>query len=83
VNGCAADYSCCLNLFNNEYKIDYVECPIIIFHGSEDDIIPIDHSKKLLMCSEDCRLVELIGGGHNNLSTLFEEEMIEEINTLL
>jgi pimeloyl-ACP methyl ester carboxylesterase len=83
VNESVADYSCCLNPFNNESKISSVECPIIIFHGSEDDIIDFDHSKKLLELSNNCRLIELKGGNHNNLSRLFEEEMIEEINTLL
>lgn len=44
-----------------------VTAPVTIFHGTEDDLIPISQAKKLLpYLKKGDELVSIKGGGHNN-----------------
>ncbi len=48
--------------------IDNVGCPIYIFHGTNDEVIPYAASEQLLpLIRSQHRLVTIEGGGHNNL----------------
>jgi len=61
--------------------LKYVECPIKIIHGTDDNLIPFKTSVTLSQIKPDItRLYSVIGAGHNNLYT-FEEyhRMLEEI----
>jgi uncharacterized protein len=45
-----------------------VTCPIYIIHGTKDWLIPISHSKALqALNKKHATLIEIEGGGHNNL----------------
>ena len=62
----------------NDLWIGDVACPVYIFHGTKDNIIPFDHSvrlEKLIRTSR--RLIRIEGGGHNNLSDFgtFDREL--------
>ncbi len=49
--------------------IGEVACPVYLFHGTKDDIIPFDHSARLeALIRSPHRLIRIEGGGHNNLS---------------
>jgi pimeloyl-ACP methyl ester carboxylesterase len=53
--------------------IQDVKCPIYILHGTKDWLIPITHSKKLVQLNpEKTTLIEIEGGGHNNLPAFDE-----------
>jgi len=41
-----------LNRFNNFKKIQNVTCPVLIIHGIRDQLIPVDHAKKLYKTCE-------------------------------
>ena len=45
--------------------------PIVIFHGSEDELVPFESGVRLYRAVEDkgARIVAIKGGGHNNLDT--------------
>lgn len=73
-----ATSSACLNPFRNESKIDRIMCPIIIFHGTNDNVIDYKHSVQLQKKSM-CNLITLHGGGHNNLQTDFQENILTNI----
>jgi pimeloyl-ACP methyl ester carboxylesterase len=64
------------------YKwLKYVDCPIKILHGTNDQLIPFNTAVSLSKVSpENTRLYSVIGAGHNNLHT-FEEyhRMLAEI----
>ncbi len=46
-----------------------VSCPIYIFHGTEDDIVPYSSSERLFkLIKAEKKLVTVPGGGHNDLS---------------
>ena len=55
-----------------------VACPVYLFHGTRDEIIPFDTSERLsrLIRSEH-RLIAVPGGGHNNIGEfpLYHDEL--------
>jgi hypothetical protein len=58
--------------------ISDVSCPVYLFHGTKDDIVPYSSSERLLtLIKAEKKLVTIPGGGHNNLSdfTLYHEQM--------
>ena len=58
--------------FNSIGKIENVVCPILIIHGTEDNVIPIDMGRKILeLARAEKRMVEIEGAGHNDLSTTY------------
>jgi pimeloyl-ACP methyl ester carboxylesterase len=55
-----------------------VPCPVYLFHGTEDDIVPYNASERLIKITRtESRLITIPGGGHNNLSDfpLYHEEL--------
>ncbi len=58
-----------------------VPCPVYLFHGTEDDIVPFNSSERLLkLIKTQSRLITIPGGGHNNLSdSPFYHEELERI----
>ena len=65
----------------NEFIID-VECPITIFHGTDDGIVPYSSAEKLydVAPKDRSQFITIDGGGHNDLVE-FEEyrSNIEEV----
>ncbi len=70
--------------FKNHESLNEAKCPIFIFHGTEDNVVPLESGKKLFetLDSEMARFIVIAGGGHNNLSA-FEEYQHEIRNVLL
>ena len=60
--------------FPTSEKLVKVECPVTIFHGTEDGVIPYDNSEKLQKTLPDAqsKLVTITGGSHNNLINFAE-----------
>lgn len=55
-----------------------VPCPIYLFHGTDDDIVPYNSSERLVRLTRtQSRIITIPGGGHNNLDTftLYHEEL--------
>jgi len=61
-----------LNRFNNFKKIQNVTCPVLIIHGIRDQLIPVDHAKKLYKTCQNhhikSKLVIHSDMTHNELS---------------
>jgi hypothetical protein len=58
--------------------ISDVSCPVYLFHGTKDDIVPYSSSERLLpLIKTEKKLVTIPGGGHNNLSDfpLYHEQL--------
>ena len=46
-----------------------VSCPIHIFHGTEDKVVPFQSGRKLTQLGiKNLKFTTIVGGGHNNLS---------------
>lgn len=42
-------------------------CPLLVLHGSEDDLCPITSARQIAEAARAGRFVEIEGGGHNDL----------------
>ncbi len=50
--------------------IGTVRCPISMFHGTEDEVIPYPSSERLrALSTAPTQLIPVVGGGHANLAT--------------
>ena len=58
-----------------------VNCPITIFHGTEDELIPFSHAEKLKKEKPSLTLVTIKGGRHNDLSG--NSEFIQSLQKIL
>ena len=63
--------------------IQQVECPITIFHGTDDSVVPFESGKQLFNeCNnEDKVFIEIEGGQHNDLIEF--EEYLNQIEKIL
>lgn len=62
----------------NDLWIGETACPVYLFHGGKDDIIPFEHSLRLeRLIRSPHRLIRIEGGGHNDLSDFgaFDREL--------
>jgi len=69
--------------FRNDIMIKKVECPIIIFHGSSDEVIYFGSSLKLeKLLKDDDRLITIEGGHHNDLANfdVYHQELNKVLN---
>lgn len=66
--------------FRNDQHILHVNCPIKMFHGTADKVVPYSSAFKLFSKAhkiKDIRLTTIAGGKHSNLNAypLFREQM--------
>jgi fermentation-respiration switch protein FrsA (DUF1100 family) len=55
-----------------------VTCPVYLFHGTKDDIVPYSSSERLLkLIKTEKELITIPGGGHNDLGdfNLYQEQL--------
>ncbi|RXI05593.1 hypothetical protein DVH24_017635 [Malus domestica] len=58
------------DIFKNIDKIRHVSCPVLVIHGTEDEIVDLSHGKRLWELSkEKYDPLWVKGGGHCNLET--------------
>lgn len=70
----------CLDPFNNQAKITQIQSPILIIHGTHDDIISHNHAE-WLHSKCNCELLSLEFGGHNDLHFYYKDAIFDAINT--
>ena len=59
--------------FNNKKKIGNVDCPTLVIHGTEDEVIPYWHGKELYDLGNDPKMFFWVSeAGHNNLLITLE-----------
>jgi len=64
----AASLAYRMDLFRNYEKIDKVECPVLIIHGTEDEVVPLEHGESLYeACQNPVDPLWIEGYGHNDL----------------
>ncbi|KAG7567525.1 Alpha/Beta hydrolase fold [Arabidopsis thaliana x Arabidopsis arenosa] len=58
------------DMYKNIEKIRHVKCPVLVIHGTKDDIVNISHGKRLWELAKDkYDPLWVKGGGHCNLET--------------
>ena len=67
--------------FRNDIYIRHIDCPIQIFHGTRDIVVPHSHALKLFQLAQNggcnVRMTTIVGGKHSNLNSypLFRERL--------
>ncbi len=62
--------------FESYKSFGNVKSPALIIHGTEDQVIPIEHSNKLLeFAPPGVKFISIKGAGHNNLSDFGSENL--------
>ncbi|XP_063791634.1 alpha/beta hydrolase domain-containing protein 17C-like [Pseudophryne corroboree] len=62
--------TCCCDPFPSINKISKVTCPVLIIHGTEDEIVDFSHGLGLYeRCPNTVMPLWVKGGGHNDLET--------------
>eukprot|EP00913_Durusdinium_trenchii_P019816 g18626.t1 len=65
-----------MDLFRNYEKMDQVRCPVLVMHGTDDDIVPIENGFSIHeACQNAVEPLWLEGYGHNDLPNEFMDEM--------
>jgi alpha-beta hydrolase superfamily lysophospholipase len=58
-------------------RFEFIDCPITIFHGTRDAVVPYNQGKRLSKLKSDVELVTIQKGKHNNLNDfpLFHQKL--------
>lgn len=69
--------------FSSIYKINKLECPVKLIHGSNDTLIPVSHSEDLYdnLKNKKFNLTRVNGAGHNDIFTY--NDFFEGFNEVL
>jgi alpha-beta hydrolase superfamily lysophospholipase len=66
--------------FDNLAKIGRVRAPVLVFHGTEDAVIPFAHGQKLFAAAPEPKRASWIeGAGHNDLLEMAGERILREL----
>ncbi|XP_008807011.1 alpha/beta hydrolase domain-containing protein 17C-like [Phoenix dactylifera] len=58
----------CFDIYKNIEKIPHVNCPVLVIHGTDDNVVKIYHGKQLWeLCKEKYEPLWIQGGNHCNL----------------
>jgi fermentation-respiration switch protein FrsA (DUF1100 family) len=52
--------------YDNLGKIDKVKVPVLVIHGTEDEIIPVDMGRRVFAAANEPKELYLISGAHHN-----------------
>lgn len=69
--------------WNSLPRIRRVRCPITIFHGTEDQIVPIEHGRMLASFAGNANLIEVSGGSHNSFPVGSVRRVLERLRLQL
>ncbi|XP_010478642.1 PREDICTED: uncharacterized protein LOC104757590 isoform X2 [Camelina sativa] len=65
---CHVKFKFCCDIYSNVSKIKKVKCPVLVIHGTEDDVVNWLHGNRLWkMAKEPYEPLWIKGGGHCNL----------------
>jgi fermentation-respiration switch protein FrsA (DUF1100 family) len=68
------------DLFRNRAKIARIGCPLLIFHGKFDRVVPFEHAERLYAgAREPKRAVWVEAAGHNDLRRWMGERYWEAL----
>ncbi|PAN35924.1 hypothetical protein PAHAL_6G244600 [Panicum hallii] len=58
------------DIYKNIDKIPHVKCPVLVIHGTKDDVVDWSHGKRLWeLCQQKYEPLWIEGGDHGNLET--------------
>jgi uncharacterized protein len=69
--------------FDTQSKAAAIAVPVLIIHGTEDEVVPFAMGERLAGAFPQARLVQIPGGQHNDLLTLHAIEVREALAPFL
>ena len=69
--------------FDTESKAPAIALPVLIVHGTEDEVVPFTMGERLARLFPHAQLVPLAGGQHNDLLTMHAIAMREALSPFL
>lgn len=70
--------------YDSETRIKEIEAPLLMLHGSRDQIVPLELGKKLFQqANEPKNFVLLEGAGHNDIESVSGQTYLEAIDTFV
>ena len=60
-------------------RIPNVRVPIIVFHGTADDMVPVSQGRALAQAAENARFIEIPGGVHNEIPMMHLRKELDEL----
>ena len=71
------------DLLRNDRRISSVKCPVLIFHGENDNVVPLRNAKKLYsLANEPKKLIVVKGASHNDLRSAAGELYFTELEKI-
>ncbi len=69
--------------FNNLDRIDEIDCPVLIVHGTADKVIPFEHSQRLFTAAKEPKMnLWVDSAGHNELYSVAGEDYWQTLGKL-
>jgi abhydrolase domain-containing protein 17 len=66
--------------FTNLDKLDRINCPLLILHGTEDEVVPFAHGQQLFAAAKEPKqFVWVEGAGHNDLRDVAGDRYPQEL----
>lgn len=71
------------NCFNSKENIKKINVPILISHGTEDELVPLSQAQELYKnANEPKKLIVLNGAGHRHLKKYYTEEYFQTLKEM-
>ena len=68
-----------LDLWRSVRHIPHVPSPVIVFHGTADEIVPVNQGRTLASQSPQARFIEIPGATHNEIPMIQLRQELEQI----
>ena len=70
--------------FDSINKIESLQTPILILHGTDDEVIPLSMAKKLLAAAPEPKQLEIFPrAGHNNLPEFGDRQFLQTLKQFI
>jgi hypothetical protein len=69
--------------YDNLAKVGRLEVPLLLVHSPQDEIVPVQHSRRLLPAAREPKRLLLTEGGHNDGGFLRRAEWVAEVGEFL
>ena len=70
--------------FDSLSKVDRLQMPVLFIHGTADNVVPVEMSKKLFDAAPEPKQIYIVpGGGHNNVAQIGGAEYLQIVSQFL
>ena len=70
--------------FDSLSKVDRLQMPVLFIHGTADNVVPVEMSKKLFDAAPEPKQLYIVpGGGHNNVAQIGGAEYLQIVSQFL